>query len=259
MTAEPSADLSRVSTTDLEALRELVARGRLRCPLSTIRLAGVGLERLGPSLRAVQGLGSDEVLARLDLVLAERRRHRRPTLDLVWTGPEATRSATRSTAVVVREMFERAERSVVVAGFSFDEPEILRPLHAAMRDRGVKARLFVNVASDDIRRVDDVERFVEGWFRRFFAELWPFGDPRPETFYDPRQTVEREFVSLHAKCVVVDEREVLVTSANFTGRGQRQTGNIELGVRIEDPTLATAVAGQWNGLVAGGILVPAPR
>lgn len=47
---------------------------------------------------------------------------------------------------------------------------------------------------------------------------------RPETFYDSRQTVEREFVSPHAKCVVVNEREVLVTSAYLTGRGQRQTG-----------------------------------
>lgn len=71
---------------------------------------------------------------------------------------------------------------------------------------------------------------------------WSSAAQRSEVFYDPRQTAEREFVSLHAKCVVVDEHEVLLTSANFTNRGQ--TRNIELGVRIEDPGFATAVAAQ---------------
>jgi hypothetical protein len=36
---------------------------------------------------------------------------------------------------------------------------------------------------------------VDAWFRRFFAELWPFGEPRPETFYDPRQTVGDQAVA----------------------------------------------------------------
>lgn len=251
-----SDELSRVSLADLEALRELVGRGRLRCPITRIRLATVGLERLANRIGPLGDKEREAVLELIEIVVRERQSVRRPTLDLVWSGPEATRSATRSTASVVREMFERAARSVVVAGLSFDDVEILRPLHTAMVERGVKVRMFVDVPSDDIRKVADVDAFVRGYFAKFWRKTWAFDGPRPEVYYDPRQTAEREFVSLHAKCVVVDEREVLLTSANFTNRGQ--TRNIELGVRIEDPGFATAVAAQWHALVAQGLLVAAP-
>jgi phosphatidylserine/phosphatidylglycerophosphate/cardiolipin synthase-like enzyme len=125
-----------------------------------------------------------------------------------------------------------------------------------MVERGVKVRIFVDVPSDDIRKVVDVDAFVRSHFVRFWRKTWEFDGPKPEVYYDSRQTAEREFVSLHAKCVVVDEREVLLTSANFTNRGQ--TRNIELGVRIEDPGFATAVAAQWHALVAQGLVVAAP-
>lgn len=248
-----SSDLSRVSVADLEALRELAAGGRLRCPVSRIRLAAVGLERLTGSLGPLAGKDAAAVAELLGLVLAERRSVRRPVLDLVWTGPESTQSATRSTASVVREMFERAERTVVVAGFSFDDPEVLRPLHAAMVARGVNVRIFINIPSDDIRKVAEVDAFASAYIAGFLRKLWSFGSPWPEVFYDPRQTTDREFVSLHAKCIVVDEREALLTSANFTSRGHER--NIELGVRIDDPGFARGVAAQWHALVAQGLVV----
>ena len=247
--------LSRVSSADIDALRELVGRGRLRCPISRIRLSAVGLERLRSLVEPLAGKDAQAVTETLELVLSERRGRPRPVLDMVWTGPEALRSATRETASVVREMFESARRDVIVAGFSFDDPEILRPLHAVMAAHGVRVRLFVNIPSKDIRKVEDVDGFVRGYLKGFLGGNWPFGEPWPEIYYDPRQTEQREFVSLHAKCVVVDEREVLLTSANFTSRGQAR--NIELGVRIVDAGFARAVAGQWHGLVAQELVVHA--
>jgi len=65
-----------------------------------------------------------------------------------------------------------------------------------------------------------------------------FGDPQPTLFHDPR-TLERRAsrydgplfppVYMHAKCVVVDRRRVLVGSANFARRAQAL--NIEVGWR----------------------------
>ena len=52
---------------------------------------------------------------------------------------------------------------------------------------------------------------------------------------------------LHAKCVVVDQRYALVTSANFTPNAQLR--NIELGVLLDAPTLAGQIVGQFEGLV----------
>jgi hypothetical protein len=92
-----SDELSRVSLADLEALRELIGRGRLRCPITRIRLAAVGLERLAGRLAPIIGKEREAVLELIEIVVRERHSVRRATLDLVWSGPEATRSATRST------------------------------------------------------------------------------------------------------------------------------------------------------------------
>lgn len=56
---------------------------------------------------------------------------------------------------------------------------------------------------------------------------------------------EHVFASLHAKCVVVDERWVLVTSANFTDRGQ--TRNVEVGVLLDDAGFAGVLEAQFVG------------
>ncbi len=154
--------------------------------------------------------------------------------------------------MVVRELFQSAQKSVLVAGFSFDHgEEILRPLYEAMRDRGVEASLFLDLNAFVVPGVlgDPVAAAVAS----FMAKNWPFGDPKPAVFYDPRTADRSARVSLHAKCVVVDERRALVTSANFTSRGQAR--NVEVGALVEDPDFAATLVGQWRGLLADGLLV----
>jgi phosphatidylserine/phosphatidylglycerophosphate/cardiolipin synthase-like enzyme len=70
-------------------------------------------------------------------------------------------------------------------------------------------------------------------------------------YYDPRTVLPRNWVSLHAKCVVVDGRFTLVTSANFTDRGHSR--NIEAGVLVEDTAFAKRFAAQWRGLIDSGL------
>lgn len=165
-----------------------------------VRTASMHAGHLGPRLGSLRGLDASGVTAVLEAVLAERRARAGPRVELVWTGPDVHASAARDTAVVVRELFAGAERSVIVAGFSFDHgAEILEPLHRAMRDRGVEARLYLEL---------------------------------------------------------VDERRALVTSANFTDRGQ--TRNMEVGALIEGDRFAQAFAGQWRRLTEAGLLVRCP-
>jgi phosphatidylserine/phosphatidylglycerophosphate/cardiolipin synthase-like enzyme len=83
--------------------------------------------------------------------------------------------------------------------------------------------------------------------------MWPFGDPKPVVYFDPRTAEERSPVSLHAKCVVIDHEYALVTSANFTDRGQ--TRNIEAGVAIEDRAFAASLERQWSSLVEAGVVI----
>ena len=58
--------------------------------------------------------------------------------------------------------------------------------------------------------------------------------------------------SLHAKCLVVDEQQVLLTSANFTEAAQAR--NIEVGLLVQSGNLAKEVTGFYEALVRKGHL-----
>ena len=58
---------------------------------------------------------------------------------------------------------------------------------------------------------------------------------------------------MHAKCVAVDGERALVSSANFTERGQDR--NIETGVLLHDPIFASQLERQWLSLVEEGLVI----
>ncbi len=70
-------------------------------------------------------------------------------------------------------------------------------------------------------------------------------------YYDARADTDDTSSIMHAKCVIIDDREVLITSANFTDRAQHD--NIELGALIRDAEFAARVSGQWHTLVTRGL------
>jgi phosphatidylserine/phosphatidylglycerophosphate/cardiolipin synthase-like enzyme len=104
--------------------------------------------------------------------------------------------------------------------------------------------MFINIPSREIRKVTDVDAFAAAHIAGFLREIWVFGAPWPDVFYDSRQTADREFVSLHAKCVVVDEREALLTSANFTSRGMRAISSWGCESRIPGSRAGSRVGGR---------------
>jgi phosphatidylserine/phosphatidylglycerophosphate/cardiolipin synthase-like enzyme len=230
--------LTDVALSDLETLLRLIERGRIRPPATEAALASHGLEHLFEHLGALGRLDAASLQAVLRTTIAERRFRPVPRVDLVWTGPEAHVSTARDTLVVVRELFENAQKSVLVGGYAFDHgKDIFAPLHRAMAERGVETTIFLN-SSDG-----------------FLETNWPFGEPLPAIYCDPRTAGPESRASLHAKCIVVDETRALVTSANFTDRGQ--TRNIEMGVLVDDPVLASRLVHQWRGLIESGLVTKA--
>ena len=87
----------------------------------------------------------------------------------------------------------------------------------------------------------------------FLEQNWPFGDPLPVIYYAPSTIEPGSLASVHAKCVVVDEATTLITSANFTARGQ--TRNVEVGVLLHDPHLAHGLLANWKSAAAAGQFV----
>ena len=86
------------------------------------------------------------------------------------------------------------------------------------------------------------------------------GARRPEVFYDPRALQPwvqgQARASLHAKCLVVDEQQVLLTSANFTEAAQVR--NIEAGVLLDNPFVAQSLREQFESLAQSGVLQRVP-
>jgi phosphatidylserine/phosphatidylglycerophosphate/cardiolipin synthase-like enzyme len=153
------------------------------------------------------------------------------------------RLVSRDTGVVVRELFSAAERSVLAAGYAvYPGRDVFRALaERAEAGPDLHVRMFLDIQrpyTDTTRDADLV--------RRFRSQEWP-GARLPEVYCDPRSLhVDRAFrASLHARCVVVDERVAFVSPANFTPAAQVK--NIEAGVLVRSERVASQPARALSG------------
>ena len=257
--------LLELTDADLRSLAADLRIGRLGPPYSALsfgqrlgsdraRSAAQRLEEL-----AVLGMQPEHIAVMMEAIISARAT--RPLLDdqveLVWTGPETAHALNRDTAVVVRELFGQATESVVVAGFAvYQGRDVFRKLAERMEAcPALQVRLYLNVQcslKDNSLDSEIVRRFA----RKFIDQDWPTGSRLPEVYYDPRSLaadpVKRS--SLHAKCVVVDRRVALVTSANFTQAAQER--NIEAGVVVRSERFAERLHEHFRSLAVTGELVP---
>lgn len=248
--SERRPDLSRVPSADLERALALLERSPPGCAVTRASLAALRLGHLWAPLQPLASLDGP-MLARVFGALLEERAARPPSrVELVWTGGEAKTAYARPTASVVRELFDGAERHVLIAGYSFDHgASILAPLHARMLAHGVSVDLYLHI--DRARAGSDPAAHLEREVASFFAANWPFGNPHPTVYVAPSTIDPTLKESLHAKCVVADERVALLGSANFTDRGQSR--NVEVGARIEDTGFARALVAQFRAATAAGV------
>jgi hypothetical protein len=245
------ASLRDVALRDLERLADLLQAGSFRTPIVDAALLAAGLDHVAPALEWARSLPAEALLNVVQSIVAERRAHRAPRVELVWTGPDVLSSLSRDTAVVVRELLASVRRSALIAGYSFDHgADILRPLHEAMQSRAVQTAIYVDVPR--MPAGHDLDGHLRNAISQFLHDNWPFGAPWPDVFFDPRTLPSDSLVSLHAKCIVVDDERALITSANFTDRGQNR--NVEVGALVEDPTFAEDLAGQWRALTDAGLM-----
>jgi phosphatidylserine/phosphatidylglycerophosphate/cardiolipin synthase-like enzyme len=251
--------LSDISLGDLREVRRALEDGKLSIPLHDFALirAGIAQPRCPVIVGALAGLDGAGTKTVLDLLIAERIHRPPPRLELVWTGPEAKGTSARDTSIVVRQLFESAQQTVIIGGFRFDQGAALfAPLHAKMQ-HGLAVSIFVDIEGH-ASHAAAAPAFAERYVADFLRVNWPFGEPYPNVYYDPQSAVAGPpWVSLHAKCVVVDDAIAFITSANFTNRGRER--NLEAGVHIEDRAFAEKLAGQWRALVGRGLVLQAHR
>ena len=234
-------------------------RGAIAAPLHRASLVAAQLGHLEGHVGVLDGLDAAAVAAVLEAVLAERPSAQGPKVELVWTGPEGKSGWARPTVSIVRNLFARAQVSVLVAGYSFDHgAEILEPLHAAMKERGVSVSLYVNIERAS-KKTANLTAHASRELATFLAKNWPFGPPSPALYYNPRTLRPTSTESLHAKCIVVDERIALVGSANFTELGSETPSPSSTSHTEAPPPSATKSTMQLPpGRIERRIPTPAP-
>lgn len=194
------------------------------------------VERMAAALtawRAAAGEGTEALLARtLRGHLAVRRtvEAQGPRCELVWTGRGEGIASVRSTLPVVLEMLDHAGRDVMVVAYSvwlgFPQARAVLERLAALSSSGVDVTFILDAGYRDGHSIREVR------------EAWPPGR-RPPTIWSWRYPAD-DVAKLHAKVLVVDADDVLVTSANLTGHGL--TENLEVGLRVRGKPAADAAA-----------------
>lgn len=258
--------LHRIPLGALAHLADSITSGRLAAPFSAISLQrylpATQCEEIAAELQSLAdaGVRSPQLAYILRLLADERSYSQRvgERLELVWTGPETPGSASRDTGVVVRELFSRAQSSVLIAGFAiWQGSHIFKSLADRMTQvPELVVRMFLNVprGQDPNAPVSELlSKFVDS----FRQTHWPWSK-LPEVYYDPRslEVDYRRRASLHAKCIIVDEERTFVTSANFTEAAQER--NIEAGVLVKNAAFACALRDQFESLVASDALRRVP-
>jgi phosphatidylserine/phosphatidylglycerophosphate/cardiolipin synthase-like enzyme len=206
-----------------------------------------------------QGMTPQHFIYLLKCAIAERQsiQRQRDQVELVWTGLEAPGMESRDTHVVVQELFDRATRSVLIASYALDSDlkgQTLFSNLAARMDRlpNLRVRMFLNIKRSHGSQKSDIA-VIQEFAQTFQHRIW-LGNRLPEVFYDPRSLTQTKGVKscLHAKCVIVDDRFLFVTSANFTEAAHER--NLEAGVLLDNSSAAKGMKLQFERLVQAGQL-----
>lgn len=259
-----TAAFSILSDADLRELASALKSRRVSAPYSELQVSRVLSSKLvGEVTVSLQefanlGFGEQQIATTLELLIRDRSNGRKhePPIDLVTSGPEAPGIANRDTAVVVRELFAHAQKSVLVVGYAvYQGASVFEALAERMATRPeLDVKLFLDIARPD-KDTTAAEIIISKYAQRFRDSQWPKGFRLPQVFYDPRSLAEDKRSSLHAKCVVVDSEQVFVSSANFTKAGQER--NIEVGLKIESSWLAQRLIRHFRLLHEHGLAVRA--
>lgn len=256
---------SNLSANDLRTLADALRSGRLIAPYNR---SLVGRTNISPScVDAVldslhqlreEGFSEKQIATLISAIQGERKSSKKldELVSLVITGPEAAGTTIRDTGVVVRELFRSATKSVVVVGYSvYQGQQVFAALANRMSELPqLDATMYLNLPP--IKGVAEESIIAHRFARDFRTKHWPDGCRVPSIYFDPRSVTNdrSKRASLHAKCVVVDERELFISSANFTERAQNM--NVEVGVRFASETLARQLVDHFKSLVGVGALKP---
>jgi len=242
----------------LDALRDgTLPRGAGVVPRGRVAAGRTGVVAMLKELDAVWSkypstLDAFQLALMLRCIAAGARvqRERSPDTEVVWTGPGVDGSYLRATRQVVQDVIQSSQAQLLVVGYWLagrgDAEGIINEIIEQIADavtRGVNVTMVLDMTAEKKDGKNNLETL---------RELWPNNVALPRLLTWEIPANERH-LKLHAKVLVADQRDALVTSANLTMYALDR--NIEMGVRVSG-TSAERIAQHFELLRQDEVLVP---
>jgi phosphatidylserine/phosphatidylglycerophosphate/cardiolipin synthase-like enzyme len=172
----------------------------------------------------------------LSVIMAKQQKELEPRISPVWTGPNLESGLIKlNTYDTVKYLIESAEQEVFIVGYSFSfREESVKELLKSV-ERAVERNCRVNIIVNDVE--NNFKEIMKYWEKENYqlnVYHWIGSDLN-------------DYTSLHAKLIIVDQRKLLLTSANFSYHGFHK--NIETGVIIENHEISRDIWKQYHSLM----------
>lgn len=143
-------------------------------------------------------------------------------ISLVATVPPAFSLKTKRIQNVVEDLIKNAKKSILLTGYSVSEfvSEMIDTL-VEKSQKGVLIRIFFN----DIKSQVSIEKILR--YRSKFLQVYNYTNK------------EDKMAALHAKILMVDDVDILISSANLSYHGM--AGNIEIGTQVCSEKIAKQI------------------
>lgn len=224
MATESSALIRDLDPAAISRIGKLLVTGAVDCNSTIADLGDTfhlpepklkSLKKLLDSAKGPEGTSATEWVGMCLLALARQRElieSQSGTPEIVTSGSGWIPGA-RDTRNVILEMIRSARTEILMVVYTATEGarEIVEVL-------AEKAKEGLNIILLAEREMDVATSILH---------MWPAGTARPPVFIDSSDTMARK---VHGKVLVVDRRDLLVTSANLTHLGLDV--NVEIGIRI---------------------------
>ena len=136
--------------------------------------------------------------------------------ELAITAPISFKLKARKIYEVVETMLQKSEKSITLTGYSVsDYFKEMIDLIIKKGQQGIYVRLYLN---DYEKHKDYLKRLMD--LRSKYLRV-----------FDYQKKDDDSMAALHAKTIVVDEKNLLISSANLSYHGME--GNVEMGIRLE--------------------------
>ena len=177
-------------------------------------------------------LSDDELVDLLDVIIHIYNSKNSDRVSLVATLPSNYNIQALPTISVISELVESAQEIIMITGYSISDyaEELLQRIIDKSKS-GVMVKLFVNKFDPNESQIINKLDIFKGRYLEIYR-------------YEEK---EDDMAALHAKTLMVDDKEALITSANLSFHGLEK--NIELGCLVESDSYSKKLHNLFSELI----------